>query len=213
MQAVQAAGTGVWWFHGMRVAGYALAGGLVAGGVGLLAWAGQAAPLVRPVWTLFHVAALVLGLWLAITAQQPSWMTRVGRVRTGVGEAGATRAGLGAQPVRWAGRSRDLRVGLAGGGWVAWPCGLLQSALVVAGLANTPVAGAAVMAAFALASALGLQLAPVLWSRWLSGGAIRSQAQTLNRPMIRLAGAFLALGALWALGHDVWGQVWAYCFG
>ena len=107
VQALQAAGTGAWWFHGMRVAGYALAGGLVAGGVGLLAWAGQAAPLVRPVWTLFHVAALVLGLWLAITAQQPGWMTRVGRARTGVGEAGAIPNGLGGQAVRWAGRSRD----------------------------------------------------------------------------------------------------------
>jgi sulfite exporter TauE/SafE len=213
VQALQAAGTGAWWFHGMRVAGYALAGGLVAGGVGLLAWAGQAAPLVRPVWTLFHVAALVLGLWLAITAQQPGWMTRVGRARTGVGEAGAIPNGLGGQAVRWAGRSRDLQAGLAGGMWVAWPCGLLQSALVVAGLANTPVAGAAVMAAFALASSLGLQLAPALWSWWSSRGAGRSHAQRLNRLVVRLAGAFLALGSLWALGHDLWGQVWAYCFG
>jgi hypothetical protein len=35
----------------------------------------------------------------------------------------------------------------------------------------------------------------------------------LNRLVVRLAGAFLALGSLWALGHDLWGQVWAYCFG
>jgi sulfite exporter TauE/SafE len=97
--------------------------------------------------------------------------------------------------------------------WVAWPCGLLQSALVVAGLANTPVAGAAVMAAFALASSLGLQLAPALLSWWSSRGAGRSHAQKLNRLVVRLAGAFLALGSLWALGHDLWGQVWAYCFG
>ena len=213
VQALQAVRAGAWWFHGMRVAGYALAGGLVAGGVGLLAWAGQAAPLVRPVWTLFHVAALALGLWLAITAQQPAWMTRVGRARAGVPDAGATPGGLAVQPVRWAGRSRDLQAGLAGGMWVAWPCGLLQSALVVAGLANTPASGAVIMAAFALASALGLQLAPALWSWWLSRGAGRSHAQGLNRLMVRLAGSFLAMGSLWALGHDVWGQVWAYCFG
>ncbi|MEI8266202.1 MAG: sulfite exporter TauE/SafE family protein [Betaproteobacteria bacterium] len=213
VQALQAAGAGAWWFHSMRVAGYALAGGLVAGGVGLLAWASQAAPLARPVWTLFHVAALALGLWLAITAQQPSWLTRMGRARTGVGETAATPARLSEQPVHWAGRSRDIQAGFAGVMWVAWPCGLLQSALVVAGLANTPVAGAAVMVAFALASAMGLQVAPAFWFRWLSGAAGRSQAQTVNRLMVRLAGAFLALGSLWALGHDVWGQVWAYCFG
>jgi hypothetical protein len=68
------------------------------------------------------------------------------------------------------------------------------------------------MAAFALASALGLQLTPALWARWLSGAAGRSQTQTVNRLMVRLAGAFLALGSVWALGQDVWGQVWAYCF-
>ena len=213
VQALQAVGAGAWWFHGMRVAGYALAGSLVAGGVGLLAWAGQAAPLVRPVWTLFHVAALALGLWLAITARQPAWMTRVGRARTGVVQERATPDGLAGQPVRWAGRSRDLQAGLAGGMWVAWPCGLLQSALVVAGLANTPAAGAVIMTAFALASALGLQLAPALWSWWRSRGAGRSRAQGLNRLVVRLAGSLLALGSLWALGHDVWGQVWSYFFG
>jgi sulfite exporter TauE/SafE len=211
-QALHAAGAASWWFHGMRVAGYAVAGGLVAGGVGLLAWASQAAPLARPVWTLLHVAALALGLWLAFTAQQPSWLTRMGRARTGVGETGATPARPSEQPVHWASPSRDIQAGFAGMMWVVWPCGLLQSALVVAGLANTPVAGAAVMAAFALASALGLQLTPALWARWLSGAARRSQAQNVNRLMVRLAGAFLAVGSVWALGHDVWGQVWAYCF-
>jgi hypothetical protein len=31
--------------------------------------------------------------------------------------------------------------------------------------------------------------------------------------MVRLAGGLLALGSVWALGQDVWGKVWAYCFG
>jgi sulfite exporter TauE/SafE len=202
-----------WAFHGMRVAGYSAAGALVAAGVGLLAWAGQAAPLVRPVWTLLHVAALALGLWLAITAQQPGWMTRIGRPRHSAGMSGMVQASSAAQPVRWAGPSLDWRAGVAGSLWVAWPCGLLQSALVVAGLANTPVAGAVVMAAFAIASALGLQLAPALWAWRSSRGAGRSRALGLDRFVVRLTGVLLALGSLWALGHEVWGQVWAYCFG
>ena len=212
-QVRQPINAAVWAFHGMRVAGYSAAGALVAAGVGLLAWAGQAAPLVRPVWTLLHVAALALGLWLAITAQQPGWMTRIGRPRLSTGSSGLVQASSTAHPVRWAGRSRDLQAGAAGSLWVAWPCGLLQSALVVAGLANTPAAGAVVMASFAIASAVGLQLAPALWVWWSSRGAGRSRALGLDRFVVRLTGAFLALGSLWALGHEVWGQVWAYCFG
>jgi len=206
-------GTAVWLFHGMRVAGYALAGALVAAGVGVLAWAGQAAPLFRPVWTLLHVAALALGLWLAITARQPGWMTRIGRRRPGSNAALEGPAGTTVHAVRWASRSRDLRAGVAGGLWVAWPCGLLQSALVVAGLANTPAAGAVVMAAFATASALGLHVAPTLLSWWSARGSSRPHALRWEQGVVRLTGALLAVGSLWALGHDVWGQVWDYCFG
>jgi sulfite exporter TauE/SafE len=106
-----------------------------------------------------------------------------------------------------------LQAGAAGGLWVAWPCGLLQSALVVAGLANTPVAGAVVMFAFATSSALGLHLAPALWSWWSARGSSRPHAVRWEQLVVRLTGALLALGSLWALGQDVWGRVWAYCFG
>jgi len=213
LQALPSNGAVVWLFHGMRVAGYALAGALVAAGVGVLAWAGQAAPLFRPVWTLLHVAALALGLWLAITARQPGWMTRIGRRRPGSNAALEGPAGTTVHAVRWASRSRDLRAGVAGGLWVAWPCGLLQSALVVAGLANTPAAGAVVMAAFATASALGLHVAPTLLSWWSARGSSRPHALRWEQGVVRLTGALLAVGSLWALGHDVWGRVWDYCFG
>jgi sulfite exporter TauE/SafE len=80
---------------------------------------------------------------------------------------------------------------------VAWPCGLLQSALVVAGLAASPAEGAGVMAAFAVASGVSLWLGPAMWLR-LSGQA---QAQ---RWAIRLAGAMLLAASGWALWHDLW---------
>jgi sulfite exporter TauE/SafE len=213
VQALPVNGSAVWLFHGMRVAGYAAAGALVAAGVGVMAWAGQAAPLFRPVWTLLHVAALALGLWLLITARQPGWMTRIGRARPASGATTTGPAGATVHPVRWVSRSRDLQAGAAGGLWVAWPCGLLQSALVVAGLANTPVAGAVVMFAFATSSALGLHLAPALWSWWSARGSRRPHAVRWEQLVVRLTGALLALGSLWALGQDVWGRVWAYCFG
>jgi sulfite exporter TauE/SafE len=87
---------------------------------------------------------------------------------------------------------------------VAWPCGLLQSAIVIAALANTAAGGAAAMAAFAMASAAGLHFAP-----WVA------QKMSL-RPggtawAVRLAGLALAAGSGWALGHDLWGRVAAYC--
>jgi sulfite exporter TauE/SafE len=109
--------------------------------------------------------------------------------------------------------SQGLQAGLAGGLWVAWPCGLLQSALVVAGLANTPGTGAAVMAAFGLTSGAGLQLANVASSRWLQRRTGFPDARSLNRLVVRLAGACLALGSLWALGHDALRPILAYCFG
>ena len=202
-----------WLFHGMRVLGYAAAGGLAAAGVGFLAWAGQVAPVVRPLWTLLHVAALALGLWLAITAEQPHWLTRLGRQRKehGIGHVGTH--GVAVQPVIGVGRPKAWAATVAGGLWVVWPCGLLQSAVVVAGLANTAWAGAAVMAAFAMASALGLQLAPtfLLWMRSRTGAT--PSTSRLNRITVRLAGTLLAAGSLWALGHEALGRVWAYCFG
>jgi uncharacterized protein len=182
-------------FHAARVAGYAVAGALAAAGVGVLAMAGSAAPLVRPIWTLLHVAALALGLWLMITGRQPAFMTRVGRSRSSVPAA----AGGG-----WQTMSGPIGGAAAGAAWVAWPCGLLQSALVVAALANTAQGGAAAMAAFAIASATGLQLAPWMMARL--GGASGSAAFA-----VRIAGAALAAGSAWAMGHDLWGKVVAYC--
>lgn len=183
-------------FHLARVAGYATAGGLLAAGVNLLSLAGSAAPLVRPLWMMLHMAALALGLWLLVTARQPAFMTRLGRTRAPAPAA----AGGGWQVVQ-----TPWTAAAAGAAWVAWPCGLLQSALVIAALGNTAATGAATMAAFALASAGGLQAAP-----WIAG-RLAGMSGAVAAWAVRIAGLALAVGSGWALGHDLWGRVAAYC--
>jgi sulfite exporter TauE/SafE len=90
---------------------------------------------------------------------------------------------------------------------VAWPCGLLQSALLVASMTQSAWAGAAAMGAFAMASAGGLLAAPALW-RLLQG---RAGALAFERRLARAAGALMAVAALFALGHDIWPPIAAWC--
>ena len=194
---------GLAWLHLGRLLGYALAGSVAAASIGSLAALGQAVAALRPLWTLVHLAALALGLYLLWQGRQPAWMERRGRPRAAgaVAHRGSTWQAI-KLPARRAG------LGLA---WVAWPCGLLQSALLVAALANTPWHGALVMAGFAAASAAGLVLGPALW--WhVSGG--RSLGGALSATAaVRWAGAALALASAWALGHGVWMRVAAWCLG
>lgn len=181
-------------FQLARMASYAAGGAVVASSVGALATLAQALGGLRPVWTLVQLAALALGLWLLATARQPAWLARVGRVPPAVG-------GDGRRHTRG-----SLRAAAAGSLWLAWPCGLLQSALLVASLTQGAVAGAAAMAAFALTSAAGLVLTPWIWQQ-----LGRSGAAFAERWAVRAAGALLAAAALWALGHGLWMQVIAYC--
>ena len=94
--------------------------------------------------------------------------------------------------------------------WIAWPCALSQSALLVAALASTAPQGAAAMALFAMASSPALWLGPALWRR--TGGGSRFGATLVNAawPM-RAAGAMLAAGSVWALGHGLWTRFAAWC--
>jgi hypothetical protein len=68
-------------------------------------------------------------------------------------------------------------------------------------------AGAAAMAAFALASAGGIVAAPWLWQRYMRGAAAASR----ERWIVRSAGALLLAASGWALGHGLWHQIAAYC--
>jgi hypothetical protein len=182
----------MWAFLMARAASYAVAGALVAAGVGLAAAAGTAAPLLRPVWLLLHVGALALGLWLALTGRQPGWMTRLPVSRPG----------------RWQAVRTPWTAAAAGSTWAAWPCGLLQSALVMAGLANGATGGAMTMASFAIASMGGLVLGPLALQRLPAGVSDR-----VSHWAVRLAGLALAGGSAWAMGHGLWRKVLDYCFG
>ena len=182
-------------FHLGRVAGYMAAGVAAASSVAALAAWSQAAPALRPLWMLLHMALLALGVWWLARGRQPDWMKRGGAV-----------------PVRIVGRrGRPLRSGFAGLAWVAWPCGALQAALLLSALASGPLGGALVMAAFAIGSMPALALAPWAWARWGSGrvgAAAPEQVATLG---FRVAGLGLVLGSGWALTHGLWERVAAWC--
>ena len=104
------------------------------------------------------------------------------------------------------------RAGLVGACWTAMPCGLLQSALLVAALASGALPGAAVMAAFALASTLGLWLAQGLWSGLQPGrrrpplrravGALRRRAAGRPPPDSRSGTASARRSAAWPEAGD-----------
>jgi len=177
--------------HGGRVLGYAAGGAAVAAGVGAFAALGVAAPWLRPLWTLVHVGAIALGLWLLWYGRPPAWLSRA------VPAVGAASA---AQPIHLHRRLPAAgRAGVIGACWVGMPCGLLQSALLVAALASDPAQGALVMTAFAVTSGIGLWLGPQLWHR-LRAGARGEQAAALS---VRAAGALLAGASLFALSHGL----------
>lgn len=182
-------------FHVGRLIGYMAAGALAASSVAALGTWSQAAPALRPLWTLLHLGFLALGLWWLVSGRQPDWMQRNAAVTVRV---------VG-------GKHRPLRAGLAGLAWVAWPCAALQGALLLSALASSPQGGALVMGAFAVASMPGLSLAPWVWGRWqaLRGNALSAQgAATLG---FRVAGFGLVIGSGWALTHGLWERFAAWC--
>ncbi len=181
-------------WHVGRAAAYTLAGALAATAVALIAgWAAGSA-IVRPLWTMLQAAVLVLGLAMLWSGRMPRWVD------------GASQALARAVPIlgphaptRSAGSTRAALIGL---GWFAMPCAVLYGALAVAALAAGPLEGAAVMAAFAIGSAPGLAGLPFLWSR------LARVPQTLA---LRMAGAMLVAGSLWALWHGMEGASGAWC--
>jgi sulfite exporter TauE/SafE len=175
--------------HLGRLAGYASAGALLAGGVSLLGVLRSAAPVAGALWTMLQVAAFVYGGLLLWTGRQPAFLG---------GERRPVALAAQPAPLRFvAHRAGPARAGAAGLAWALMPCGLLQSALLVAALASGPVQGGAVMAAFASASSLGLWLAPHLWQRMRSSGG----AERWGTLAVRGAGLLLAAASLAALAQ------------
>jgi sulfite exporter TauE/SafE len=181
-------------FHAGRIAGYAAAGAVAAAAAQGLGFASEQVAALRPMWVLLHVFVLAWGLMLAALGRQPIWAHRLGR---------SLAARL--RPLT------DTTAGVLATGalWVSMPCGLLYSALMLAGLANGPVQGAGVMALFAVGSGVSLVLAPWLWQRLRSGGAGGGAARLAWGT--RLAGGLLAAVALQAVWIDLSHQIDIWC--
>ncbi|MDM0021613.1 sulfite exporter TauE/SafE family protein [Variovorax saccharolyticus] len=178
-------------FHAGRVAGYAAAGAAAAASMQGLALASERLGALRPAWMLLHAFVLAWGLLLAASGRQPTWAHRAGRW-----------AAARLQPMT---RS-PFGVLAAGALWVAMPCGLLYSALMLAALGNGVLEGAIAMALFAAGGAVSLLLAPWLFERLRAGAGRRSQQWGT-----RLAGAMLAALALQALWMDLAHQIEIWC--
>jgi len=165
-------------FQASRLVGYSAFGAFSAGSVQGLAWLGTNTAVLRPVWTMFHVAALLLGAVLLWRARQPAWID--GLAQSVWRKAKPVLAALGPRAPF-----------LLGVGWALMPCGLLYSALLMASLTANALEGAAVMALFSLGTSISLTAAPWLLLRlkeWRSGAW-----------GIRLAGLALLLTSGWAL--------------
>lgn len=191
-------------FHLMRALGYSVAGAVVASSVGLLAELGQATAAFRPLWTVVHAAALVLGLWLLWEGRQPAWMENLGRARSS--PPAVLVAGSAAGGGAWQVMRGPLRAGALGSAWVAWPCGLLQSALVVAAMASQPLGGAMVMGVFAVVSALGVAFGPWLLLK-VAGQRVAALSSAWTA---RLAGLALAGASGWALYQGATGKIFCH---
>ena len=168
-------------FQGGRVLGYAALGALAAASMQGLGWLSVHSAALRPVWSLLHVAALVLGLVLLFKAEQPVWLERAGR-------------SLWRRVRQWTQRSASapLVLGIV---WALLPCGLLYSALLVAALAGSVTGGAMVMALFALGTSVSMVAGPWLWLRLRGDAAFGGHGSW----GVRIAGAALAISAAWAL--------------
>ena len=168
-----------------RVIGYSAMGALAAATMQGLGWLTVQSAALRPVWTMVHVAAVLLGLSLLVLARQPVWL-----------ETGARRVWARVRSATQSmGMAAPLGLGIA---WALLPCGLLYSALLVAALAGSVVDGALVMALFALGSGLSLWVGP-----WL---LLRLGASGRDAWSMRIAGVALLLTAAWGLwmglAHD-----------
>lgn len=168
----------MWTFQLGRCIGYAGLGAVAAASMQGLGWLTVQSAALRPVWSMFHVAMLVLGLVLLWRAQQPVWMEQMGR-----------KIWLGAKKLTLGhGRGAPLLIGMV---WTFLPCGLLYSALLVAGLTGQVADGALVMLLFAVGTSVSMMLGPWLW--------LRLKGNDNGDWGVRLAGLALAASSAWAL--------------
>lgn len=180
----------LWSFQLSRMLGYSLFGAFAAGSVQGLALLGTNTVAIRPIWTMFHAAVLLLGVVLIWQARQPAWIDSLGQALWRKARPVLSRLGPRAPIV----------LGVA---WALMPCGLLYSALLVASLSANVLEGAAIMALFSLGTSLSLTAAP-----WL---LLRLRAGQSGAWAIRLAGVALALTSGWALWMGVTNPTGLFC--
>ena len=176
----------LWTFQAGRLASYSALGAAAAASMQALGWLTTQTAVMRPVWTLFHVAVMMMGLMLVVLARQPVWLD---------GTAKRIWSRVRALNAAW-GRGAPLAIGAL---WAFMPCGLLYSAVLVAALSGSVLNGALTMALFALGSSVSLLIGP-----WL---LLRLQRVGKGEWGIRLAGLALAVTSGWALwmglAHDM----------
>jgi uncharacterized protein len=168
----------MWIFQAGRLAGYSAMGGMVAMSMQSLGWLTVHAAAFRPLWSLVHVAAALLGLMLLWRARQPVWLENAARTVWSHMRSASGKIQI----------SAPLVLGMM---WSLLPCGLLYSALLVAALTGSLVDGAAVMALFALGSGVSLMSGPWLW--------LRLRRQGSGQWAIRIAGLVLFATSVWGL--------------
>ena len=168
----------LWSFQAGRLASYSALGAVAAASMQGLGWLTTQTAVMRPVWTLFHVAVMMMGLMLVVLARQPVWLDSTAR---------SVWSRVRAFNASW-GRGAPLAIGAL---WAFMPCGLLYSAVLVAALSGGPLDGALTMALFALGSSVSLLIGPWLLLRLRGGGR--------GEWGIRLAGLALAATSGWAL--------------
>ncbi len=180
----------LWRFQLSRLLGYGLLGAFAGGTVEGLAWMGARTAVLRPLWIMLHVAALLLGLVLFARGRQPAfvdgWGQRVWRHLKPVLARLGPRA-----PV------------VLGLGWALMPCGLLYSALLVASLSASALEGALLMAAFAVGTMVSLVTGPWLLLRLKDAGS--------GQWGMRLAGLALVTTSGWALWMGITQPTGLWC--
>ena len=219
----QRQGSWLLFFQAGRVVGYGLLGSFAAASMQGFGWLTVHSAALRPVWGLLHAAAMVFGLMLMVTSQQPAWLENAGKAiwawasalqrqnqqlnRLAPVAAGTTSVHF------YSSQTTAKRIWqfwpplLTGVLWALLPCGLLYSALVVAALSSNPWEGGAVMAAFAVGTGATMVAGSWVWlqigKKQAKGGGIRVQALTVGRWGIRLAGLSLFSTSAWILWNGI----------
>jgi len=180
----------MWTFQAGRIVGYSALGAVAAASMQGVGWLTTQSAAIRPVWTLFHVAAMVLGLVLLVRAQQPVWLEQAGK---SVWRKARGWVGMG-------GKGAPLLLGTV---WALLPCGLLYSALLVAAMSAQALDGAIVMALFAAGTSVSMMAGPWLWLRLRSSGS--------GQWGVRLAGLALATSSAWAIWMGLFHNTAPWC--